>query len=174
MSRWLIIGLGNPGPKYKHTRHNLGARVIEALRVTLKQPSFRATRALSARVSEGTAILAIPTTFMNDSGTAVRALLKKFRVPPDHLLVVHDDKDLTFGVHRMQRNRGPAGHRGVDSIIQTLGTKDFRRLRIGIGPPPSDMTTDTFVLESFSAEEKQRLAAPVIPEAVQVILRAAE
>lgn len=169
MSLWLIVGLGNPGPKYELTRHNLGARIVEALQVSLEQPPFRAARALSARVSEGTAILAIPTTFMNDSGTAVRTLAKKFSIPLDRLLVVHDDKDLEFGAHRIQRNRGPAGHRGVESTIQSLGTQDFWRLRIGVGAPPPGRETDQFVLERFTTDEEARLSHDVMPIVIQSV-----
>ncbi|MDP3685392.1 MAG: aminoacyl-tRNA hydrolase, partial [bacterium] len=165
--RWLVVGLGNPGPKYEHTRHNLGTRVVEALRVSLEQPPFRAARALSARVSEGSVILAIPTTFMNDSGEAVAALVQKFRVPLDHLIVVHDDKDLAFGKLKLQRGRGAAGHRGVDSIIAVVGSNNFWRLRVGIGAPPAGVETDTYVLEPFTQAEEKKLHQDILPHALE-------
>lgn len=163
---WLIVGLGNPGKQYAHTRHNLGARVVEATRKALGHPAFRASRTLRARVSHGTPLLAIPTTFMNDSGRAVRALLRAAKLHPDSLLVVHDDKDLAFGRIKLQNSRSAAGHRGVQSIIDELGTKVFWRLRVGIGPPPSGIETDVYVLARFTPAEEQAVQDTVIPRAI--------
>lgn len=169
--QWLVVGLGNPGSAYEHTRHNVGARVVEALRDTLAQPPFRAARTLSARVSRGpAAILAIPTTFMNASGEAVAALVRKFRVPLDHLLIVHDDKDLAFGERKLQRGRGAAGHRGVESIMTALDSNDFWRLRVGVGAP-GEIPTDAFVLQPFTADEARTLESHVIPSALEQIAR---
>lgn len=167
--KWLIVGLGNPGSKYEHTRHNLGARVVEALRVSLEQPPFRAARTLSARVSEGSVILALPTTFMNDSGTAILALVKKFRIPLDRLLVVHDDKDLVFGKLKLQRDRSSAGHKGVQSIIEHLNTTEFFRLRMGIGTPTDLLPTETFVLQRFTPEEEHVLTQNVLQQATKAL-----
>ncbi len=167
--RWLVIGLGNPGAAYAHTRHNTGARVVEALRTALKQKAFRKESALASRISEGAGILAVPTTFMNASGEAVAALMRKFRTPIEQLLIVHDDKDLAFGQLKLQRGRSAAGHHGVDSIIGALNSKAFWRLRIGVGAPPRDMSTDIFVLEPFSANEETALQERIIPDAVSLV-----
>lgn len=168
-SRWLIVGLGNPGPRYTHTRHNLGARIVEALCAERRWPAFRTQRALRVRVSRGDQILAIPTTFMNESGAAVAALVRHVRVPLDRLLVVHDDKDLAFGSIKLQRGRSSAGHRGIQSVIDALGTSDFWRLRIGIGAPPHDTETDVHVLEPFTPEEHALLTADVFPRALRTL-----
>lgn len=154
--RWLIVGLGNQGRKYTRTRHNLGARVVEALRHDVKLPALKAHTELFARTASHTSlILAVPTTFMNDSGRAIRALLQYAHLPAERLVVVHDDKDLTFGTVKLQKNRSAAGHRGVASVIDALGTKDFWRLRVGIGAPPLAIPTEEYVLQRFTtAEEK--------------------
>lgn len=168
-ARWLIVGLGNPGEQYATARHNLGARIVEALRAERRWPAFRTQRALRVRVSRGDQILAIPTTFMNESGTAVAALVRHVRVPLERLLVVHDDKDLAFGELKLQRGRSSAGHRGIQSVIDELGTSDFWRLRIGIGAPPHDTETEVYVLEPFTPEEQAPLTADVFPHALRTI-----
>lgn len=166
---WLIVGLGNPGRKYARTRHNLGFRVTEHLRSHLGEPAFRVSPTLHARVSRGSHLLAIPTTFMNDSGRAVRALIRKCRIPLDHLCVVHDDKDLKFGTIKLQKNRGSAGHRGVQSVIDALGSREFWRLRVGVGSPPPEKPTDEYVLEAFAENEEGTLTREIIPRAVQTL-----
>lgn len=167
--RWLVVGLGNPGPQYARTRHNLGFRVTERLQSRLAQPAFRASPALHARVSRGENLLAIPTTFMNDSGRAVRAIIQKYRIPLDHLCVVHDDKDLKFGTIKLQKNRGSAGHHGVQSVIDTLGSREFWRLRVGVGSPPPGTPTDAYVLNAFAENEEATITAEIIPRAVQTL-----
>jgi len=164
------VGLGNPGKTYAPTRHNLGARVVDELRRNLNAPAFRLRSALRARVSAGERLLAIPTTFMNDSGRAVRALARRFRTPLDHLLVVHDEKDLAFGKLKLQRNRSSAGHRGAQSIIAALGSQNFWRLRIGIGSPPAGIATDTFVLAPFTAAENRKIQETIIREAESEVI----
>lgn len=169
---WLIAGLGNPGPKYEHTRHNLGARVVEAFRKKSGAPLFQDAPKFQARLSHGTVRLVIPTIFMNESGAAVSALVQLYKTPLDHLIVVHDDKDLAFGEIKLQRARGAAGHHGVESVIQALGSNDFRRLRLGIGEPPPGVETDDFVLQSFTKEETRQIEDSVVPFAVQKITEA--
>lgn len=166
---WLIVGLGNPSKRYESTRHNLGARVVEALRETLGQPTFRTVEKRKARVSRGGIVLAIPTTYMNDSGRAVAALVPRSRWRPDRLLVVHDDKDLAFGQMKLQKGRSSAGHRGVQSIIDRLGSAAFWRLRLGIGTPALGVETDAFVLQPFTAEEEQTLREEIVPTALSRI-----
>ena len=118
----LIVGLGNPGKKYKNTRHNIGFRIVDEL-----------TKELSSLKRRGV-ILAKPKTFMNLSGKAVKSLIKKYKIPTANLWVIHDDIDLPLGKIRIVKNRGAAGHKGVESIIKELGTKNFVRFRIGICP----------------------------------------
>lgn len=166
---WLIVGLGNPGKRYERTRHNLGARVVEALRVALGQPAFRSVEKRKARVSRGLHVLAIPTTYMNDAGRAVAALVPRSPLRLDRLLVVHDDKDLAFGQMKLQKGRSSAGHRGVQSIIDLLGTTAFWRLRLGIGPPALGVETDAFVLQPFTAAEEQILQEDIFPTALSQI-----
>lgn len=169
MDRRLIVGLGNPGEQYTRTRHNLGARVLLALRASLGQSQFRASREFFARVSRGDHLLAIPTTFMNESGRAVSALMKKERIPLDHLLIVHDDKDFVLGSIKLQKGRGAAGHRGVQSVIGETGSKVFWRLRLGIGDPPEGTPTDAYVLQPFTRAEERTLSRDVLPRATEVL-----
>lgn len=167
---WLVVGLGNPGQKYARTRHTLGARVVETLAKQLGR-TFRHARALHARVSRGRQCVAIPTTFMNESGHAVTALVAKEKVPLDHLLIVHDDKDLAFGTIKLQKGRGSGGHRGVQSVIEAVGSQAFWRLRVGIGAPQPGTPTDAYVLQTFTKNEEQELARDVIPRAVERLQR---
>lgn len=170
--RWLIIGLGNPGRKYDRTRHNLGARIVESLRRDLKLPALKTHVALRARItSNGSLILAVPTTFMNTSGRTIGALLQDAHLTPDRLVVIHDDKDLTFGTVKLQKNRSAAGHRGVGSVIDTLGTKDFWRLRVGIGVPPLGTPMEEYVLQRFTATEEQALKTSGVFFTAHAILR---
>lgn len=161
----LIVGLGNPGDQYTDSRHNIGFAVVEAFSKE-HDGSFkrdRGTFSLTAKVSAAgeDIILARPVTFMNLSGTAVKALLKKYRIAPDNLLVVCDDLDLAFGRLRIRPGGSSAGHRGIDSIIDHLHRNDFSRLRIGIGRPPEHMEASDFVLTRFSRREKQEIAEAI-------------
>ncbi|MFZ1654864.1 MAG: aminoacyl-tRNA hydrolase [Candidatus Moraniibacteriota bacterium] len=136
----LIIGLGNPGPKYDRTRHNIGFLALDSLRRSFDMPPFRPEAKFSAEISSGLfdgekVILAKPTTFMNESGRAVRAILEYYKLDPHSLIVIHDDLDLAPGVLRTTESSRSAGHNGVQDIIDVLGTQDFCRLRLGIGRP---------------------------------------
>ena len=155
---FLIVGLGNPGDQYRHTRHNFGFMVIdrlaEKLAVSLKKVKFKALLA-ETKLDGQALILAKPMTFMNDSGRAVGPLLRFFKVPPDHLLVVHDDLDLPLGSLRLRPTGSSGGQRGVASIIATLGTQDFPRLRLGISRPPGQMDPVAYVLQNFTPAEAE-------------------
>lgn len=155
---FLIVGLGNPGDQYRHTRHNFGFMVIdrlaEKLAVSLKKVKFKALLAES-KLDGQALILAKPMTFMNDSGRAVGPLLRFFKVPPDHLLIVHDDLDLPLGSLRLRPTGSSGGQRGVASIIATLGTQDFPRLRLGISRPPGQMDPVAYVLQNFTPAEAE-------------------
>ena len=155
---FLIVGLGNPGDQYRHTRHNFGFMVIdrlaEKLAVSLKKVKFKALLA-ETKLDGQALILAKPRTFMNDSGRAVGPLLRFFKVPPDHLLIVHDDLDLPLGSLRLRPTGSSGGQRGVASIIATLGTQDFPRLRLGISRPPGQMDPVAYVLQNFTPAEAE-------------------
>lgn len=149
----LIVGLGNPGPKYKFTRHNIGFRIINQLGfLTLKE-----------------VILAKPKSFMNFSGQAVKNLLKNHKLKPDNLIVVHDDIDIPLGKIRINKNRGAAGHKGVQSIINELKSKNFIRFRIGIQPKfGKPKSPERFVLQKFNKEE-EKIVKEIIQETVEAI-----
>ena len=134
----LIVGLGNPGPQYEFTPHNLGFLVVDWIADELKvEVRNRQCRALTARTTIGNeqVVLAKPETFMNLSGDAVRCLVENLELSPESdLIVIQDELDFPFGTLRVQRNRSSAGHNGIESIIGSIGTKDFVRIRIGVAP----------------------------------------
>lgn len=150
----LIVGLGNPGKKYQKTRHNIGFRVIDVLK---------------REISNKDIILLKPDTFMNNSGKAVKKAIASPRLVglgPKNLIVIHDDIDLPFGTIRVSKNVSSAGHRGVQSTIDELGTQDFTRIRIGIRPPSFAKgfggQAEKFVLEKFSKIEEKQLKQIII------------
>lgn len=155
----LIVGLGNPGLLYSGSRHNVGFTVLKSLAVFLKT-GFRRERSLSSLVAESglpgsRLILALPQTYMNLSGVAVKALVKKFKIRPEDLLVVCDDLDLDLGRIKIRAQGSSGGQRGLQSIIEHLGGGGFCRLRIGIGRPPTGMDPAEYVLSGFSRREKE-------------------
>ncbi len=173
MDTWLVVGLGNPGARYAGNRHNVGAMVLDelALRHGAGVGAGRGSAALRshkarARVAEvrlGTlaggapgpkAVLAVPTSFMNESGGPVSALLTFFSVDLEHLVVVHDDLDIPAGIVRLKRGGGEGGHNGLRSVSTSLGTRDYLRVRVGIGRPPGRTDPADFVLRDFSALER--------------------
>ncbi len=165
----LIVGLGNPGRRYRGTRHNIGWEVLDALART-HGISITAEDGW-AEVGRGTidgqrVLLARPQTYVNVSGTAVADLRRRHRISPAHLLIVFDDLDLPVGTTRVREKGSHGGHNGLRSIIDALGTNEFPRIRIGIGRPPAGVDPADFVLERPSPEERE-----VLDEAV---LRAAE
>jgi len=156
----LIIGLGNPGRNYAESRHNVGFSVIKALSKNYKIPLKKDSFSLSGkgRMEGESVILAEPLTFMNLSGAAVSALIKKYKIDLEDLLVVCDDLDLDFGVLKIRPSGSSGGHRGLSSIISSLGKEDFPRLRIGIGRPLKGDTDEAdFVLSPFARREKGKL-----------------
>lgn len=164
---FLVLGLGNPGPRYEATRHNLGFLVVDALvrstAATLREGPgpFRLG---GVRLGERGGFLAKPLTYMNRSGIAARALLERFpQVPLSRLLVACDDLDLPLGRIRFRRGGGDGGHNGLRSLIEELGSRDFPRLRLGIGRPPAGGTEDVidWVLEEFVPEERETVAEVV-------------
>ena len=166
---WLIVGLGNPGPKYAAHRHNLGAMVVDVLArdAGAGMRQHKSARALTAEVRLGTAagglpgpraVLAQPVTFMNLSGGAVSALMKYYSVPLDHVMVVHDELDVDFGVLRLKRGGGEGGHNGLKSISGSVGSKDYLRVRLGIGRPPGRQDPADWVLSDFPARDREEAA----------------
>lgn len=157
---YLIIGLGNPGSRYKYTRHNIGFMVLEELagrwEVDLKQKSFDAlwNRGKIAGIN---VLLAMPQTYMNLSGNAARNLLTFFKVDANNLIVIHDDLDLPFGTMRLKNGGGDAGHKGLKSIIACLGSADFMRVRMGIGKPAGRTPVEDYVLQKFNPDESTLL-----------------
>lgn len=162
----LITGLGNPGTKYARTRHNVGFMALDALAQAQRDAWSLSTWAESekfaaiiadGRVNDTRVVLCKPQTFMNRSGESVRALTAWHHIAPEQIIVVHDEIDLPFGEIRIQSDRGAAGHNGVKSLIDTLGTQAFARVRIGVGRPEGQLPVDEFVLQNFSTVEKAEM-----------------
>jgi len=172
---WLVVGLGNPGSEYSQTRHNAGFMAVQALarqwRLQLKTRTCR-SRLAETRRGRSTVILALPQTYMNLSGQAVRALLDGFRVKPEKLIVVYDDLDLNLGQIRVRASGSPGSHRGMKSIVEVIGRQDFPRVRVGIGPRPEGREAAEYVLEEFPPEEKEKLrpALAAACRAVEMII----
>ncbi|MCA1900033.1 MAG: aminoacyl-tRNA hydrolase [Chloroflexi bacterium] len=153
---FLIIGLGNPGREYKDTRHNIGFMLIDRIAVRLNAQGMRLQSkaiVMSAFYRERKVILAKPQTYMNLSGQSAQGLLRFYKLPVENLMVAHDDLDLPFGVIRIRPGGGAGGQRGMASTIEQLGTKDFPRLRLGIGRPPGWMDPKDYVLQEFSKDD---------------------
>jgi len=170
--RWVVVGLGNPGERYAGTRHNVGAMVVEEMAgdrgaVPLKRHK---SGCLIGEASEPAARLVFtrPTTYMNESGRPVRALLDFYKVDPWHLIVVHDEIDIPFGEVRLKNGGGLAGHNGLRSIAQHLGTQDFIRVRVGVSRPAGRKEAAGHVLNDFSRAERDRLTE-VVTDAIDAI-----
>ena len=153
----LIAGLGNPGRRFERNRHNIGYQAVDelgkAFRLTLSRTEHDALTA-HGTIADERVILAKPQTFMNESGKAVQALTSYYKIPPERLLVIYDDLDLPLGTVRFRQEGSSGGHRGVQSIINRLSTRQFPRLRLGIGRPPGRMDPAAYVLQDFSDEEE--------------------
>lgn len=156
----LVVGLGNPGPGYTGTRHNVGAMVVDQLAARIGG-RFKARRGgadvLEGRFGSRRVVLAKPRSYMNVSGGAVAATARFFKVPPADLVVVHDELDLDFGVLKLKRGGGEGGHNGLRSISTSLGTRDYLRVRVGIGRPPGRMDPADYLLRDFSTAEYREL-----------------
>ena len=154
---WAVVGLGNPGRRYAETRHNAGFMFIKGVAkawdVRVKKNKFLSKTAEVRRGSKKV-ILAMPQTFMNASGEAVRELVRSMRLEPERLLVVYDDIDIPLGEIRIRKEGGPGTHKGMTSIVQEIATTRFPRIRVGIGPAPSGGDIVQFVLAAFRRGEK--------------------
>ena len=168
--RKAVIGLGNPGREYAETRHNVGFRVVERLSTRIGAPLVPAPGALCGRgqVAGVEVVLCEPQRFMNRSGEVVARLAASEGLAPADILVVHDELDLVLGRVQVKRGGGSAGHRGVESIIERLGVREFPRVRIGVGRPPEGLDPVDFVLVPFS-EDEQKLVEQAIVRAAEAV-----
>jgi peptidyl-tRNA hydrolase, PTH1 family len=181
----VVVGLRNPGADYAETRHNLGFKVVSAVAeragVTLgRGPARISAQVATVRLPASPALLVAPIGFMNESGRVVRSVLDYWKVATTDLLVVHDDIDLAFGRLRLQVAGGTGGHNGVRSVERSLGTRDFSRLKVGVGRPPGSVTPADHVLRPFTKGERPEVglivedAADVVEEWVEDRSRAQE
>ena len=162
----LVVGLGNPGPNYAKTRHNVGFMVADILAARMGS-AFKVHKKSGAEVATGRlggrpVLLAKPRVYMNESGRQVGPLAKFYSVDPADLVILHDELDIDFGRIRLKLGGGEGGHNGLRSVAAALGTKDFQRVRIGIGRPPGRQDPAAFVLQPFNARE--RIDLPTICE----------
>lgn len=173
----LVVGLGNPGPQYATTRHNLGFLVADVLADRIGA-GFKVHKKSGAEVTTGrlggrSVVLAKPRTYMNESGRQVGPLAKFYSVAPADVLVLHDELDIDFGRIRLKFGGGIAGHNGLRSVGQSLGTNDFGRVRLGIGKPPGRQSGASFVLENFNSRERPELGVFVeqSADATEMLIR---
>jgi peptidyl-tRNA hydrolase, PTH1 family len=158
MSAWLVVGLGNPGERYEGTRHNLGRLVVERLTERLgsrfRKVRFQPLEAAEAHADGEQLLLVRPLTFMNVSGPPIASLTRRRKVPPERVVAAHDEIDLAFGALKVKRGGSTAGHRGLDSLAEGLGSRDFNRIRLGVGRPPGRMDPADYVLKRFAKNER--------------------
>lgn len=171
--RTLVVGLGNPGDRYAGTRHNAGAMVLAELahRAGAKLSAHKSRAAVAeTRMSPGAPrlVLAQPLSYMNTSGGPVSSLLKYYDLDVDNLVVIHDEIDLPLGAVKLKRGGGEGGHNGLRDITKALGTKDYVRVRVGVGRPPGRMDTADYVLKRFSGSESKELPL-LISEAADAV-----
>jgi PTH1 family peptidyl-tRNA hydrolase len=173
--RQLVVGLGNPGPRYASTRHNAGFLVVDLLAERIGG-RFRAHRGradlVEGRLAGAPVVLAKPRSFMNESGGPIVAVSRFYKVPVSRLAVVHDDLDLPFGALRLKRGGGDGGHNGLRSATSALGSREYARVRFGIGRPPGRQDPADYVLRDFSAAERKELGYLVdrAADAVEALL----
>jgi len=177
----LIVGLGNPGRKYELTRHNVGFEIIdlfcrEVCAEEMKRQDFsliaKGRLETEGRQTGMSVLLAKPQTFMNSSGVAVASLVSRYGVPLEDLYVIYDDLNLDLGILRIRRGGSAGGHKGLKSIIDSLGSQSFPRLRVGIGQPPQQMDAIDYVLSRFSTQEREQIeqVEQVAVEALRVMI----
>jgi PTH1 family peptidyl-tRNA hydrolase len=169
---WIIIGLGNPGRKYRPTKHNVGFRIVDRF---AEKKGIRLKRRLGkvqigeGRVGAERVVIAKPLTYMNRSGAVVRKLIKELGIPLDHLVVVHDDLDLASGRIKIKEGGGHGGHKGVSSIIEQVGSTDFLRVKVGIDKPQTPEEGADYVLTPFDNEQ-----IPLVDESMKQASEAIE
>src|SRR3989344_3795000 len=182
MQMTIVAGLGNPGQEYEHTRHNSGREIVQAIRNAWNFPDFRFEKKWNAEISEGKVgksrrnagtptslfknknsasgkkvVILLPNTFMNKSGSAFSAVLRFYKVKPKDLFVIHDDADIPAGSTKLSFNKHSAGHKGVESVMRALKTREFWRFRIGIGGK-RDIPAEKVVLRKWTPDEKRAVA----------------
>lgn len=170
----LILGLGNPGEKYQHTRHNVGFLFLDFLRESWHLPAFAPSNRFESLLSKGEwnghpILLGKPETYMNLSGKSAQSLLGYYKLTEKNLAVIHDDLDIAKGTLRSTHSSSAAGHNGVADIIERIGTQDFFRIRIGIGRSEENIPTKDFVLLPLSHEEYATLHDVVFPRAQELL-----
>ncbi|MEV5542929.1 aminoacyl-tRNA hydrolase [Saccharopolyspora shandongensis] len=171
----LIVGLGNPGPRYEGNRHNIGFLVADELadRIGGKFKAHKSgAEVVEGRLAGARAVLVKPRSFMNLSGGPVAGAVKFYKAPPESVIVIHDELDLPFGTVRLKRGGGENGHNGLRSISKSIGTRDYLRVRFGIGRPPGRMDPADYVLKDFSGAERKELAyfIDVCADAVEALV----
>lgn len=176
---FIIVGLGNPGDKYTKTRHNIGFCIADEISANFQFSVFGFQKMFNAEISKGEIgsqkiILAKPQAYMNNSGKAVKKLIENWKLKIGNLIVIHDDVDLPLGKIKISKDSGAGGHKGVESIITELGTKDFIRIRVGIQPQGGKpKNTETFVIKKFTKKEEKILEQSIknAAESVETILK---
>jgi PTH1 family peptidyl-tRNA hydrolase len=159
----IIVGLGNPGQEYQNTRHNIGFQIIDTIAENLILKSLKLNKKFQAEVCEGTfgeqkVILAKPQTFMNNSGLAIKKIKTFYKIKPQDIIIIHDDIDLPIGIIRISQEASSGGHKGIESIIYNLKSKNLIRIRIGIANElRTKIPADKFVLQKFSIEDEKKL-----------------
>jgi PTH1 family peptidyl-tRNA hydrolase len=173
--RWVVAGLGNPGEEYSRSRHNAGFRVVDRIakskHAQFDRKKFKGVIA-EVELADVRALLVKPQTYYNGSGECLAAVLGYYKVPPSRLIVVHDELDLKVGRLQLKQGGSDAGNRGVRSVVQTLGTPDFSRVRVGVSRPPGESESKDYLLESMSAEARANLDNSIqrAAEAVEAII----
>ncbi|MDS1272110.1 aminoacyl-tRNA hydrolase [Lipingzhangella sp. LS1_29] len=173
--RWLVVGLGNPGPRYARNRHNVGFMVVDLLAQRLGErwkPSRSRAELVTSRLAGTPVVLVKPRTYMNRSGAAVGPLCSYYGIPAQRVLVVHDELDLDFGVLKLKQGGGNNGHNGLRSVSEAVGGPEFLRVRFGVGRPPGRTDAATYVLQDFDRSERTDLGVHVerAADAVESVL----
>lgn len=175
---WMVVGLGNPGAQYVFTRHNVGFMAIDTLASQLNLPKLREdalAHFYKTKIENTEDVIVVkPQTFMNRSGMAVREMMQYYKVPMEKLIVIHDELDLAFGAIKIVRDRGPAGHNGVKSINESIGSQNYVRIRIGIGRPlRPEIEIVNYALQNFEKPELEALKdlLPWVNDAVLCLIR---
>jgi PTH1 family peptidyl-tRNA hydrolase len=172
---WAVVGLGNPGRRYSGTRHNVGFALVKKTakewKVKLRKKIFF-SKAGEVERKEDKILLALPQTYMNKSGLAVKKILQGRDIRPEHIVVVYDDLDIPLGEIRIRKRGGPGSHKGMSSIVEEIGTEEFPRIRIGLGPLPDGEDAVDYVLSSFDKAEESSLEEGLkkAREALEMIL----
>ena len=173
--RWLVVGLGNPGPAYAGNRHNAGFMVADLLAARMGG-KFKAKRGLAdileGRLAGNRVALMKPRSYVNESGGPVTSMRDFFKVPVERILVIHDELDIPYGTLRLRIGGGEGGHNGIRSLVSSLRSKDFHRLRFGVGRPPGRMDPADFVLKDFTPAERRELGVHLVraADAVESLL----